>query len=106
MKRPMPLPVERALKKFGSDIKIARLKRGFTAETMAERIGIDRTTYHKVEKGDANVGLGTYATTLFILGFGSIFNDLIDQRTDDTGLLLDLERLPKRVRLKKTPRGL
>lgn len=31
MNQPISLPVERALKKFGNDIRIARLKRGFTA---------------------------------------------------------------------------
>ncbi|MCX6990404.1 MAG: helix-turn-helix domain-containing protein [Chlamydiae bacterium] len=102
----LPLPVVRALKKFGSDIRIARLKRGFTIEMMAQRIGIHRSTYSKIEKGDPMVGLGAYAAALFSLGFGAPLGDLIDQRNDDTGLLLDLEKLPKRVRVKKTPQGL
>lgn len=102
----LPLPVERALKKFGADIRIARLKRGFSVEMMAERIGIHRSTYSKIEKGDPMVGLGAYATSLFVLGFGTPLADLIDQRFDDTGLLLNLEQLPKRIRAKKKPRGL
>ena len=102
----LPLPVGRALKKFGADIRIARIKRGLTIEMMAERIGIHRTTYSKLEKGDPMVGLGAYAIALFILGFGTLFGNLIDQRSDDTGLLLSLEQLPKRVRPKKTPQGL
>lgn len=97
----LSLPVERTLKKFGTDIRIARLKRGFTVESMAERIGIHRSTYSKIEKGDPMVGLGAYASTLYILGFGTPLGDLIDQRNDDTGLLLDLEKLPKRIRPKK-----
>lgn len=52
------------------------------------------------------VGLGAYASALFCLGFGTPLGDLIDQRNDDTGLLLDLEMLPKRVRPKKYPQGL
>lgn len=101
----LPLPVARSLKKLGADIRIARLKRGFTVEMIAERIRVHRTTYSKVECGDARVGLGIYATTLFILGFGTPLGDLVDVRHDDTGLLLDLERLPKRVRPKKEPQG-
>lgn len=101
-----PLPVERSLKKFGADLRIARLKRGFTVESMAERIGIHRSTYSRMEKGDPMVGLGAYATALFVLGFGTPLSSLIDQRSDDIGLLLDLEKLPKRVRPKKTPQGL
>lgn len=102
----LPLPVERTLKKFGSDIRIARLKRGFTVEMMAQRIGIHRSTYSKMEKGDPMVGLGAYAAALFSLGFGTPLGNLIDQRNDDTGLLLDLEKLPKRARPKKNPQGL
>lgn len=102
----LPLPVERALKKFGADIRIARLKRGFTVEMMAERIGIHRLTYSKMEKGNPMVGLGAYAAALYSLGFGTPLSELIDQRNDDTGLLLDLEKLPKRARPKKNPQGL
>lgn len=102
----LPLPVERALKKFGTDIRIARMKRGFTIEMMAERIGIHRSTYSKIEKGDPMVGLGAYATTLFVLGFGVPLSGLIDQRSDETGLLLTLDQLPKRVRPKKNPQAL
>lgn len=102
----LSLPVVRALKKFGADIRIARLKRGFTVEMMAERMGIHRSTYSKIEKGDPMVGLGAYATSLYVLGFGTPLSDLIDQRNDDTGLLLDLEKLPKRVRAKKNPQAL
>ena len=102
----LPLPVERALKKFGADVRIARLKRGFTAEMMAQRIGIHRSTYSKMEKGDPMVGLGAYSAALFCLGLGTPLSDLIDQRNDDIGLLLDLERLPKRARPKKNPQGL
>ncbi len=40
--------------------------------------------------------------TLFVLGFGEVFSDLADARRDEAGLLLDEERLPKRVRIKKT----
>lgn len=102
----LPLPVMRSMKKFGADIRIARLKRGFTVAMMAERIGIHRSTYSKMEKGDPMVGLGIYAVALFVLGFGTLLSQLIDQRSDDTGLLLNLELLPKRVRPKKTPKGL
>lgn len=102
----LPLAVKRALKKFGADIRIARLKRGFTVAMMAERIGIHRSTYSKMEKGEPMVGVGAYATALFVLGFGTPLGDLVDERSDDTGLLLNLERLPQRARPKKKPQGL
>lgn len=87
-------------------MRTARLKRGLTSAMLAERIGIHRSTYSKMEKGDPLVGWGAYATALFILGFGTPLSNLIDLQHDDTGLLLDLEKLPKRVRPKKNPKGL
>jgi transcriptional regulator with XRE-family HTH domain len=68
---------------------------------VAERMGIAKTTYLRVEKGDPGVGLGAYAMALFVLGFGDPLGAIIDVSRDDTGLLLDEERLPKRVRMKK-----
>lgn len=50
--------------------------------------------------------MGLYAMALFVLGFGDVLGDLVDPRRDDVGLLLDAERLPKRVRPRKTPIGL
>ena len=47
--------------------------------------------------------MGAYAMALFVLGFGEAFGNLTDARRDEEGLLLDEERLPKRVRIKKAP---
>ena len=40
---------------------------------------------------------------LFALGRGTPFDTLLDMAQDDTGLLLDQERLPKRVRPARHP---
>ena len=102
----LPAKVRRSLAKFGSDIAIARRKRNLTTMMMAERIGSAKSTYLKVEKGDPSVSMGVYAMALFVLGFGDTIGDVVDPRRDDVGLLLDTERLPKRVRPKKAPTGL
>jgi transcriptional regulator with XRE-family HTH domain len=99
----MPAKVRRSLVKFGGDIARARRKRRLTMAMMAERAGVARSTYARVEKGDPTVAMGVYALVLFVLGFGDPLGDLIDPRRDDEGLLLDDERLPKRVRIKKVP---
>lgn len=97
----LPLPVLRALRKLGADIKDARLRRRIPTTTMAERAAIARTTLGKVEKGDPGVGLGIYATVLFILGMHQRLGDLADVTHDSTGLELDEERLPQRIRTSK-----
>ncbi len=97
----LPPAVKRSLSKFGNDLTTARRKRGLTTRAVAERMGVSKNTYLRAEKGDPGVGLGVYAMALFVLGFGSPLGTLIDVSRDDTGLLLDEDRLPKRVRMKK-----
>ena len=94
----LPLAVLRAMKKLGADMRIARLKRGLTIEAMADSLDVHRTTYSKLENGDPMVSFGAYAAALFVLGFGTPIDELADPRRDETGLLLDLDRLPKRAR--------
>lgn len=100
----LPPSVRRSLAKFGADIKLARRKRRLTAAMMAERVGVTKATYLRAEKGDLAVSFGIYAMTLYALGLGAPFADLIDRKHDDVGLLLDEQRLPKAVRLKREPR--
>jgi transcriptional regulator with XRE-family HTH domain len=73
---------------------------------MAERIGVAKSTYARMEKGDPAVAMGAYAMALFVLGFGEALSDLVDARNDEQGLLLDEERLPRRVRIRKSPNSL
>jgi transcriptional regulator with XRE-family HTH domain len=70
---------------------------------MAERTGLAKSTYARLEKGDPAVAMGAYAMVLFVLGFGEALGNLTDARRDEVGLLLDEKRLPKRVRVKKSP---
>lgn len=100
----MPPKVRRALKKLGADIDVARRKRQLTVEMMAERIGVAKSTYQRVAKGDPAVSVGVYVMCLFVLGFEGI-GDLADARGDDIGLLLEQQRLPQRIRVKKDSEG-
>lgn len=74
-----------------------------TTVMMAERLGIARTTYDRVESGDPKVAIGTYMMVLFVLGLGTPVAELADPRADETGTLLAAEHLPKRVRPKREP---
>ncbi len=99
----LPPKVLRSLKKFGADLALARRKRHLTTAMMSERLGIAKSTYVRVEKGDATVSMGVYAMALFVLGFGDVFGDVIDASRDEQGLLLDEQRVPKRVHPKREP---
>jgi transcriptional regulator with XRE-family HTH domain len=102
----LPQKIRRSLTKFGGDLALARKKRNLTIRMMTERLGVAKSTYLRLEKGDPTVSMGAYAMALFVLGFGDALGELVDPRRDDQGLLLDAERLPKRVRPKKAPQPL
>ncbi len=93
-----PIPVQRALRKLGQDIRDARLRRRIATAIMAERASISRMTLNKVENGDPGVSLGNYAAVLFALGLAERLGDLADVKTDAVGLELEEERLPQRIR--------
>ena len=99
----IPLKLRRALRKLGRDLSLARRKRRLTIEMMAERTGVAKATYSRVEKGDPSVGMGVYAMVVFVLGFGEHLFEITDPRRDEQGLLLEEEYIPKRVRPKKEP---
>jgi transcriptional regulator with XRE-family HTH domain len=94
----LPLPVKRALATLGRDISTARRRRNMTIATVAERAFVGRNTVTRVERGDAGVALGIYATVLFVLGMADRLATLADPTTDQVGLTLAEEQLPKRVR--------
>ena len=102
----LPASLRRSLAKFGHDLAVARRKRHLTVAMTAQRTGLAIATYSRVEKGDPSVAMGAYAMALFVLGFGEPFGNLTDARHDDEGLLLDEQRLPKRVRVRKSPTAL
>jgi transcriptional regulator with XRE-family HTH domain len=95
----LPIPVQRALRTLGADIRDARRRRRIPTALLAERAGLSRTTLGRVEKGDPGTSAGAYATVLFVLGLIDRLASLADAGEDRVGLALEEERLPKRIRL-------
>jgi hypothetical protein len=93
----LPIPVTRALRKLGHDIRDARRRRRIPAEIAAARASISRTTLVKIEKGEPGVAIGSYAIVLLVLGLTDRLADLADPRDDAVGLQLEEERLPQRI---------
>ena len=91
--------VSRSLQKLGSDIKSARLRRRLPMALVAERAGISTKTLASIEKGETGVSLGNVAAVIYAMGIGTPFSEILEQKNDTFGLMLDEERLPKRARL-------
>ncbi len=93
----LPIPVNKALQKLGSDLKEARIKRRLTMALVEERAGITHVTLTKVEKGDAGVSIGIYTKVMFVLGLIDNVYNLAEPANDVVGKMYDKENLPKRV---------
>ena len=95
----LPIPVISALRKLGQDINDARRRRRITAQLMAQRAGLSRSTIGKIEKGDPTTSMGSYGAVLFVLGMEKRLSDLVDSMHDLVGRRLEDENLPRRVRI-------
>ena len=87
---------EEILKIMGEQIKLARLRRDLSAELVAERAGISRSSLWKVESGNPAVAMGIYAAVLHALN--NMDKDLLMiARDDEMGRRMqDLELLTRR----------
>lgn len=98
---PLPIPVARALRKLGQDLRDARRRRRIPVALLAERASISRMTLNKIEKGDAGVYIGNYAAVLFSLGLVDRVAELAGATHDTVGRGIEAEHLPERIRLPK-----
>ena len=85
---------------LGEDIKLARLRRRLSAEQIAERAGISRSTLWQIEKGLPSVSMGYYAQVLFALGLeknisGMVADDMLGRKLQDAEILVK-KRAPKK----------
>ena len=88
------------LEELGENIKLARLRRKLSAEQVAERAGISRSTLWQIEKGLPNVSMGYYAQVLFVLGLEKNIStmaadDVLGRKLQDAEILVK-KRAPKR----------
>lgn len=102
----MPTSIRRALVKLGSDLNIARRKRGLSVERMTQGAGISSSTLRRLEQGDPTVSIGALSMVLLVLGEQGRLSELVDLSTDTSGLLLDLDRLPRRIVERQSRGGL
>jgi len=105
MEAPIPLPVERAIRKLGDDISLARRRRHISQASLAERMGASLSTVRRMEKGDLRVPIHFFARALHVFGEVQSLENLLDTVKDDIGLTVMDENLPKRVRSKAGTSG-
>ncbi len=92
--------LQNILSELGENIRLARLRRGFSTELVAERAGISRATLWSVEKGSPSVAMGIYISVLNALKLEK--DILLVAKDDELGHKLQDLKLPVRQRAKKT----
>lgn len=93
--------VKRTLKKLGSDLREARLRRRLTAQLVAERSYTTRATLLKIERGSTSVSFGIYASVIQAVGLLDNLAGVADIRNDEVGQTLAASQLRPRRRAPK-----
>ena len=99
---PLPQPAVRAIAKLGRDLSLARRRRRLSQASLAERAGVGINTIRRLEKGEPSGSIEHLARVLHVLGEIEQLEKLLDTSSDEVGLMMMDENLPRRVRPRKT----
>ena len=101
----LPLGVRETLKEMGELIACARKEKRWTQAELAQRIGVNRMTVVRIEKGAPEVATGWYFTAAWLLGLPILTWQAMGEGRSDTvvgDLLTKLKKsLPSTVRRHK-----
>lgn len=81
-KKSLPFEVERALKKLGEDIKVARIGRKASQKEWADRLGVSEDTVRSMERGESTVSIAAYANALWLCNRINHLAHLMDPLAD------------------------
>jgi DNA-binding XRE family transcriptional regulator len=87
-----------ALTMLGNLIRIGRAERGLTAQELADRAGISRTTLYSIEKGAPGPEIGTVFEVAIFVGVQLFDSDEPKLTMHSAHLKEKLALLPKSVR--------
>jgi transcriptional regulator with XRE-family HTH domain len=93
-----PYAVEQALKRLGDNLRTARIRRNYTIEEVAQKIGTGPRAVMDAEKGKASTGIGVYAALLWVHDLLQPLNDVANPANDEQGLTLAAAKEKTRVR--------
>jgi transcriptional regulator with XRE-family HTH domain len=92
----LPAAVTGALTALGDNLAVARLRRRESQRAWAERLGVSVPTLIRMERGDPGVGMGIYATALWLIGRANELPSLADPQADRGALERDVRAAVKR----------
>jgi transcriptional regulator with XRE-family HTH domain len=95
-----PYAVEQAIKRLGSDLRTARLRRNLTIEEVGEKIGTGPRAVSDAEKGKVSTGIVVYIALLWIYDLLDQIRGIADPALDEEGMNLSLSKERTRARAK------
>jgi transcriptional regulator with XRE-family HTH domain len=93
-----PYAVEQAIKRLGESLRTARIRRRYTIEEVAQKIGTGVRAVMDAEKGKPSTGIGVYVALLWAYDLLQPFEDVANPAKDELGLAREAARAPFRVR--------
>ena len=100
MAPPVPLPVERAIRKLGNDISLARRRRHISRLRLPSAWARRYPPCAGWKRATSKVPIHFFARALHVFGEIRALEHLLDTPNDEIGLTLMDEHLPKRIRSK------
>ena len=88
----LPPAVAQSLAQLGENLAIARLRRRESQRDWAKRLGISVPTLIRLERGDPGVGMGIYATALWLIGRAAAIPELAAPSEDRGALESDIRK--------------
>jgi len=92
----MPPVAAQALRSLGENLAIARVRRRESQRAWAKRLGCSVPTLIRMERGDSGVGVGIYATALWLIGRVAALPELAAPGHDRGALESDVRDALKR----------
>src|ERR1700733_14796656 len=92
----LPPAATQALRALGENLAIARVRRRESQRAWAKRLGVSVPTLIRMERGDAGVGAGIYATALWLMGRVSALSELAAPASDRGALEREVRTASKR----------
>lgn len=91
-----------ALRLLASSIRVHRLRRNWSIDELATRVGVSHPTIIKLERGDPRVAVGTVLEAATLVGVPLFDEDPIARSRYEQALTTELSLLPHAGRVRRS----
>ncbi|OUO32639.1 helix-turn-helix transcriptional regulator [Olsenella sp. An293] len=98
MKRPIPMRTMLAAQQIGENLATWRKMLGLTAEQVAVKAAVSRSTLSRIENADPTVSFATFLNVCRTLGILDLVTEATDPYETEIGRIRADRALPQRVR--------